>query len=71
MIFVGIRIAWKSLWKSFDSKFDETLGDFRTHKENVEKEAVLSHMVEAAKARDLERIDRVLAETRRKGAVSH
>jgi len=50
----------KILWKSFGSQFDEYLTQFRRHRQNVEKEAGLSHMLEAKEARELELSERAL-----------
>ncbi|KAH0566013.1 hypothetical protein GP486_000585 [Trichoglossum hirsutum] len=50
--------GFKIPWRTFDRRFAEVLDQFRIHRENVEKEAGLSHMVEAAEARALERENR-------------
>jgi hypothetical protein len=54
----NLSIAIKLLWKPFDQQFGTVMDDFREHRKNVEKEAALSHMVEAKEARDIERLNR-------------
>jgi hypothetical protein len=40
-------------WKPFDREFGEVLNKFRVHRDNVEKEANLCHMIEEANSRAL------------------
>lgn len=44
----SLKFGFKLMWKPFESQFDQKLENFRNHRKNVEKEAGLSHMVEAA-----------------------
>jgi hypothetical protein len=47
-------VAGKVLWRSFEQKFSSNyLEQFLWHQKLVEKEAGLSHMIEAKNARDL------------------
>lgn len=56
----------KLLWKPFDQQFGKTIEDFRKHLKMVDKEAGLSHMVEAHDARAVERLNRMQIEKQRK-----
>ena len=47
----GSRIAFKLAWKPFEQQFGEQIERFRKHRKNVEKQAGLAHMVEAADSR--------------------
>ena len=49
----NLSIAFKLSWKPFERQFGEQIDGFRTHVKNVEKEASLSHMVEAAESRSV------------------
>ena len=49
----NLKVGFKLMWKPFESQFGQQLHTFRNHRKNVEKEAGLSHMVEAADARAL------------------
>ncbi|KAF4633554.1 hypothetical protein G7Y89_g4566 [Cudoniella acicularis] len=62
----NLHIATKLLWKPFDRQFGTVMDDFRQHRNNVEKEANLSHMLEAKDAREIERINRMEMEKQRK-----
>ena len=60
-------IASKLLWKPFAQQFGKVMDDFREHRKKVEKEADISHMIEAKQARDLEVWNRAQLEKERKG----
>ena len=47
----NLNIAFKLSWKPFERQFGQQIEDFRIHLKNVEKEAGLSHMIEAADSR--------------------
>ena len=47
----NLGIAFKLSWKPFERQFGQQIDGFRAHLKNVEKEASLSHMIEAADAR--------------------
>lgn len=49
----SFKVTFKLIWKPFERQFGQYLEGFRQHTENVEKEAGLSHIVEAAYSRDL------------------
>lgn len=49
----SLKVGFKLVWKPFESQFGQQLERFRNHRKNVEKEAGLSHMVEAVDARAL------------------
>ena len=51
--FTSLKVGFKLMWKPFDSQFGQQLDNFRNHRKNVEKEAGLSHMLEAAESRAL------------------
>ena len=40
-------------WKPFKKEFDETIANFRNHRESVEREAQAAHMIEEAHVRAL------------------
>ena len=48
---INLSIAFKLGWKPFKRLFGQQIDGFRVHLKNVEKEAGLSHMIEAADAR--------------------
>ena len=56
----------KLLWKPFDQQFGKTIEDFRKHLKMVNKEAGLSHMVEAHDARAVEQLNRMQIQKQRK-----
>ena len=47
----NLSVTFKLSWKPFERQFGQQIDDFRTHLKNVDKEAGLSHMIEAADAR--------------------
>ncbi|MCJ1457100.1 hypothetical protein MMC28_007466 [Mycoblastus sanguinarius] len=47
----NLSIAFRLSWKPFERQFGHQIDIFRTHLTNVEKEAGLSHMIEAADSR--------------------
>ena len=49
-------------------QFDNHLRKFREHKKSVEKEAELSHMIESAESRALERANRLQLEKEKRGS---
>ena len=49
----NLSIGFKLSWKSFERQFEEEINGFNTHLRMVEKEANLSHMIEAANSRAL------------------
>ncbi|KAL9094230.1 MAG: hypothetical protein Q9165_003370 [Trypethelium subeluteriae] len=51
---VNWSITCRALWSPLKSKLDEYIVSFRWHAKQVEKEAGLSHMIEAKKARTLD-----------------
>ena len=57
----SLWLTFKSQWKPLKLKHDGYLTNFQVHNKQVEKEAVLSHMVEAKKARELEERQRTLS----------
>ena len=50
------------LWKPFRRDFDEYILRFRSHKEQVEKEANIADMIEAANDRDIRLANQALQE---------
>ena len=57
----------KLLWKPFDVQFGQQLGGFREHQKNVEKEAGLADMIEAADARAMMLANQKQLEKQRRG----
>ena len=47
------------VWKPFERQFGSQMDVFRRYQEVMEKEVLLSHMIEAADSRALVRLDRV------------
>lgn len=47
----SLKIAFKLTWKPFERQFGQQIQSFREHRKTVEKEAGLSHMIEAADSR--------------------
>lgn len=52
-------LACKILWRPFQRRFNEYILDFQQHQEEAEKQAGVAHMIEAKKAAELERADRI------------
>lgn len=63
----GPKVGFKLMWKSFDGQFGQQLDKFRNHRKNVEKQAGLSHMIEAADARALALANQLQLEKLKKG----
>ena len=45
------RAVFTLVWKPFERQFDSHIDVFRRHQEEMEKEVLLSHMIEAADSR--------------------
>jgi len=60
-----VLTSFKLLWKPFDAKFGDTIDNFRRHRDVVEKEAELSHMIEAAGERNAQREERAIIRVER------
>lgn len=52
-------LACKILWRPFQRRFNEYILHFQQHQEEAEKQAGVAHMIEAKKAAELERADRI------------
>lgn len=63
----NFRAGFKLIWKPFDRQFGQRMDEFRVHRKNVDKEAGLSHMVEAADARAVDIINRLQVNKEREG----
>ena len=63
-----LSVGFRPIWKPLESQFGQKLADFRIHLNNVEKEANLSHMVEAADARALAPANRLQLDQKKNGA---
>ena len=63
----SLKVGFKLIWKPFESQFGQQLDNFRNHRKNVEKEAGLSHMVEAADSRALVLANHLQLERMKKG----
>lgn len=58
------------LWKPFDRQFKEVIDNFHKHKTSVERQAHLSHMIEAAGERGAQSDERMLAEIHRGAEIA-
>ena len=67
LIALGSRIAFKLAWKPFERQFGGQIERFRQHRKNVEKEAGLAHMVEAADSRAVVLYNQMQLEADRQG----
>lgn len=67
---VNLTVGLKLLWKPFQAQFGEVMISFRDHKKMVDKEAGLSHMIEAAGARDELNARHLQLDRERKGKAS-
>ncbi|PVI05552.1 hypothetical protein DM02DRAFT_668201 [Periconia macrospinosa] len=56
---IPLSIVLQGSWSSFRQRFENTMMKFRRHQKLVEKEASLSHQIEAAKSRELELAQRM------------
>lgn len=63
----GSRIGFKLAWKPFERQFGGQIERFRQHRKNVEKEAGLAHMIEAADSRAVVLYNRMQLEADRQG----
>lgn len=63
----AFKVTFKLLWKPFDLQFGQQLSAFREHQKNVEREAGLADMIEAADARAMVLADQKQLEKRRRG----
>lgn len=63
----SLKFGFRLIWKPFESQFGQKLDRFRNHRKNVEKEAGLSHMVEAADSRALTLFNHLQLEKLKKG----
>ena len=67
LIGLGSRIAFKLPWKPFERQFGGHIEQFRQHRKNVEKEAGLAHMIEAADSRAVVLYNQMQLEADRQG----
>lgn len=66
-----IPFILKSLWKDFNREFeDNTLAKFRYNLRNVEKEVMVSYMIEGSNDRAVVQAEREGRERQRKGELS-
>ncbi|CAI6331959.1 unnamed protein product [Periconia digitata] len=61
-----LAIVLQGCWKPFRLDFENTMTKFRQHKKTVEKEAYLSHQIEAARSREIELAQRMQDDRRRR-----
>lgn len=64
---VNAKILLKVSWKSVEQQFGTLMKDFRRHRKSVEKEAELSHLLEAERARAVERANIIQQEKQESG----
>jgi len=69
---------FKLLWKPFNQQFGDVIDKFRNHRDNLEKEAGLAHMIEEAGERKAQSDERAIArvgreaeDATRKGTASN
>ena len=55
----SLEISLKLAWKPFERQFGQQLAAFREHRKSIEKEAGISHMIEAADTRALIRANQL------------
>ena len=63
----SLKVAFKLRWKPFEEQSGELIESFRRHRENVEKEANLSHLIEAADTAAVVRANNSLLVASRRG----
>ena len=66
---INLLVFSKSSWRPFKDRFSKTLDSFREHRKQVEKEANISHMIEAKRAQELAHDARLKAEVEKKGKM--
>lgn len=64
--FFTTRIAISLLWKPFDQQFGGLIDEFHARRKAIEKEAGLSHMIEAGDARSIQQWNTLQLEKERK-----
>ena len=64
---VNLLVFSRSSWRPFKDRFKKTLDSFEEHRKQVEKEAGISHMIEAKRAQELAHDARLKAECEKKG----
>lgn len=57
------------LWSPFDQQFGDLIDEFRERRKVIDKEAGLSHMIEAEDARSLQRLNTLQLEKEKKGML--
>ena len=62
---------FKLVWKPFERQFGSHIETFRHHQEDMEKDVLLSHMIEAADSRALIRSNQMDITKERYGMSSH
>lgn len=60
----------KLIWSSFEDQFGEFIDSFQRHKENIERDANLSHMMAQQKEREAQEIERLKQEQERALALA-
>ena len=60
----------RSIWKPFKERFGQQMSNFREHRDNVDREANLSHMLEKADRRALPAARRVEDAREKQGRYS-
>ncbi|KAL8848571.1 MAG: hypothetical protein Q9221_006404 [Calogaya cf. arnoldii] len=63
---INLGILVKLSWKPFERQFGQRIDNFRIHVKNVEKEASLSHMIEASDSRAIVRANQSQLEKAKK-----
>lgn len=63
----GSQKGLKTLWKPFEQQFRAVISRIQMHSNAADRDADISHMIEAAEARDLENRSRAALEERSKG----
>ena len=64
---VNLLVFSKSTWKPFKDRFSQSMVAFREHRKIIDREANLSHMLEAKRARELDLAARLVAIAQKRG----
>ena len=54
-VVVNAKVLFKISWRPVEQQFETLMKDFRRHRKSVEKDAELAHLLEADKARAVDR----------------
>lgn len=64
---MNAKVLFKMSWRLVEQQFETLMKDFRRHRKSVEKDAELAHLLEADKARAVDRANLEVQQRQRSG----